>query len=131
MLVLQSGCASLKESIGLDFEAKEDLTHAREMTDRGEFARAVEAYQSVIRKYPGSSAAGDALFEQSLLYISPKNRKKDFTKAYDGFKSFVEKYPKYKRVETARYLLEVLSEIKELKELLIRLEMMGRELKSK
>jgi len=128
-LILQSGCAGIKELIGTTSDQREDLNHARDLTDRGEFTKAAEAYQSIMRKYPGSPAAGDALFEQSLLYISPKNKKKDFTKAYDGFNSFLEKYPRHQRAEMSKYLLEVLSEIKELKELLIRLEMMGRELK--
>lgn len=131
-----TGCAYFKGLIGSFSEAGQDLAHARELTDRGEFSKAAEVYQLILKKYPDSSVSGDALFELSLLYISPRNKKKDFSKATDGFHTFLKRYPKHRKAEEARYLLEVLkkvesleTDIKELMELLVRLERMGRELK--
>jgi outer membrane protein assembly factor BamD (BamD/ComL family) len=133
---LLSGCAYFKGSILPAVEARENLVLARELANKGDISKAEEVYKSIIRRYPGSSVGADASFELTLLYISPKNKKKDFGKAYEGFHTFLERYPDHKRAEVAGYLLEVLkkissleSEMKELKDELIKLEMMGRELK--
>lgn len=133
---LLSGCAYFKGSILSIVEGREDLLLARELADKGEISKAEEEYRSILKRYPNSSVSGDASFELSLLYISPKNRKKDFRKSYEGFQTFLERYPKHKKTEEARYLLEALKkveslevEIKDLMELLIRLEKMGRDLK--
>ncbi len=133
---LFSGCTYFKESVMSVLETRRDLSLAREFTDRGEFAKAEEEYQSIIKKYPDSPATGDAIFELSLLYISPKNKKRDFRKSYEGFQTFLEKYPQHRKAEMAKYLVVVLkkvesleTEMKELKDVLIRLEMMEKELK--
>lgn len=133
---LFSGCTYLKESVMPFLETRRDLFLARELVERGEFAKAEEEYQSIIKRYPDSPATADALFELSLLYISPKNKKKDFRKSYEGFQRFLEKYPEHRKADRAKYLVVVLkkvesleTEMKELKDLLIRLEMMEKELK--
>lgn len=131
-----SGCAYFKESIILPIETRRDLTLARELAERGEFAKAEEEYQSIIKRYPNHPVTGDAIFELSLLHISPKNKKKDFRKANEGLQTFLEKYPHHRRAEVSRYLIVVLrkvdfleTEMKELKDVLIKLEMMEKELK--
>lgn len=135
---LFSGCAYIKESIIPTLEARESLVLTRELVDKGEISKAEEEYQSIIRRYPDSSVTGDAIFELSLLYISPRNKRKDFRKAYEGFQIFLEKYPDHQKVEIARYLVVVLkkidsleTEMKILKDVLIRLEMVEKELKGR
>ena len=136
ILVLSTGCAYLRETVMPAIETRRDLALARELSDRGEFGKAEEEYQSIIKRYHDSPLTGDALYELSLLYISPKNKKKDFRKAQDGFQSFLERYPLHRKAEMARYLVVVLKKVdsletdmKELKDVLIKLEMMEKELK--
>ncbi len=136
ILVLSAGCAYLRESMIPVTEMKRDLSLARELADRGEFSRAEEEYQLIIKRYRNSPLTGDAIFELSLLYISPKNKKRDFRKAYDGFQSFLERYPQHRKAEISRHFIVVLKkvesvelEMKELKDVLIKLEMMEKELK--
>lgn len=135
MAFLVSGCASIREKTQL-LESRASLLSAREQAHKGEFSKAEEEYLFIIKKYPDTPACGDAIFELSLLYISPKNKKRDFKKANDGLKTFLERYPESRRAETARHFLVVLkkvdsleTEMKELKDVLIKLEMMEKELK--
>jgi outer membrane protein assembly factor BamD (BamD/ComL family) len=132
---LISGCATIRENAQI-LEARVSLLSAREQVEKGEFSKAEEEYLFIIKKYPNTHACGDALFELSLLYISPKNKKRDFKKAYDGFKAFLERYPQHRKAEISRHFIVVLKkvesvelEMKELKDVLIKLEMMEKELK--
>ena len=90
----------LAEMVGEDIEAKnalEFMNKARIAQEKGSRRKAQRAYKKVVKRYPLTLFAPEALYQSGLIY---KQRKR-WHKAFLEFDRILKRYPDYERYEEA------------------------------
>jgi TolA-binding protein len=103
-------------------EAQESLQVAQQLMARGDYEGALRESQKVL-KQAGNQAPGDeALFNMGLVYVNPKNPKKDNRRAIGFFNQVVKSYPDSPLTEQAKIWVGVLDAMEKLKQVDIEIE---------
>jgi TolA-binding protein len=98
--ILLAGCSS-KSSKDYMKAAKEDMM-------KKNITEAISNYETVVKDFPESSEAPEALFQIASLYqnkmVKDLSDKDCFQKASDTFRAVFDKYPKYEKAPMALFL---------------------------
>jgi len=86
-LVLLSGCARLYK----EWIAKTDLERAEYFASEEDYDMAVNQYERAAASHP--FIGDEILFRMGVIYVSPRNQRRDYRKALDCFNRLVSDYP--------------------------------------
>jgi len=103
-------------------EANEHLSKARELMSRGDYDGALHESQKALSVAKDESPADAAVFNMGLIYVHPKNPKKDNHRAIGFFNRVVKTHPKSMWAEQAKIWVAVLDEVEKLKQVDLEIE---------
>lgn len=87
---------------------EEYLAEAQENIKQEKVAEAIISYETLVKEYPESKHAPEALFQIATIYQNQKvkniNREDSFEKADSIFKAIVEKYPDSEKAPVALFM---------------------------
>ena len=99
---LSSGCAGFLSS-GNDLSAPEiKSAEARKLLDEYKYSEAVAAFQKIIKEYPNSGWAANAIYGIATSYVSVQNPHKDYVQALAHFEDFLYQYPQHEHATDAK-----------------------------
>jgi tetratricopeptide (TPR) repeat protein len=104
-----AGCAALKE-MKTRQDAREHLSAARVLFDKGDYEGALMENQKVLLSYDSSPPGDEALFNAGVIYAHYGYPKKDFQKSLDLFKKLVRNFPQSQFADKAKFLIGILQE---------------------
>ncbi len=81
---------------------EELFTEAAEAQKASESDNAIEAYQELLKTYPQSPRAAEAMYAIGTVY---QDQKKDFPKAIEAYRSLVAAYPQHATSPNAAFLV--------------------------
>ena len=99
-ILIFSGCSSKTD--------KEYLQAAKTNVKGDNISEAIEAYQTLVDKYPKSDLAPEALYEMAALYqnnlVKNLSKKESLQKSVQIYRSVYDKYPKSKKAPMALFM---------------------------
>jgi TolA-binding protein len=103
-------------------EAQESLQLAQQLMARGDYDGALRESQKVLKQAKNQAPGDEALFNMGLVYVNPKNPKKDNRRAISFFNQVVKGYPDSPLTEQAKIWVGVLDGMEKLKQVDIEIE---------
>jgi tetratricopeptide (TPR) repeat protein len=103
-------------------EANEYLNAAQSLLARGDFEGSLRESQKVLTLLKDQSPADTAIFHMGLVYVHPKNPKKDNKRAIYFFNRVIKGYPDSAWVEQAKIWVGVLDGVEKLKQVDLEIE---------
>ena len=103
-------------------EANEYLNAAQSLLARGDFEGSLRESQKVLTLLKDQSPADTAIFQMGLVYVHPKNPKKDNKRAIYFFNRVIKGYPDSAWVEQAKIWVGVLDGVEKLKQVDLEIE---------
>ena len=103
-------------------EAQESLQLAQQLMARGDYEGALRENQKVLKQAKNQAPGDEALFNMGLVYVNPKNPKKDNRRAISFFNQVVKGYPDSPLTEQAKIWVGVLDGMEKLKQVDIEIE---------
>jgi outer membrane protein assembly factor BamD (BamD/ComL family) len=104
MALLSSGCAGFLTS-----DKNDDLpvpaiksAEAKKLLDEYKYAESVAAFQKIIKEYPNSDWAANAIYSIATTFVSVQNPNKDYAQALAHFEDFLYQYPQHERATDAK-----------------------------
>jgi len=85
------------------------MEQAADLTSRGNYQEAVHKYEQIIARHP--SLGDEVQFEMGLMYASPHNKYKDYSKALECFQQIIQNYPKSIHRRNSATLISLIEEI--------------------
>lgn len=86
-----------------------DFEKANDYAKKGNFNASLDEYEKIRTQYP---RVGDrALFEMGIIYLSARNRQRDYQKSLECFLKLVNNYPNSKYRQNGDALVSLLTEI--------------------
>jgi TolA-binding protein len=76
-----------------------DFRKAVSFEKEKKYPEAIAAYRKIVRDYPQSPVAADALFAIAHLHAFYDNPQKDYSQALVDFEDFDKRYPNHEKVE--------------------------------
>ncbi len=127
LIFFLSGCLTMKE--GVTWISKEevspqkvqtqekrakpasgDISRARELFDRGDFAGSLKESQEILSRSSKDDPRDQALFTKGLIYAHAENPQRDLGKALYSFRTVLKEYPQTHLAAEAKVLVGVLQE---------------------
>lgn len=103
MAFVASGCA------GMLTNGREEQTvpaiqsaEARKLLNNNRYPEAIAAFQKIIKEYPDSEWAANAIYSIATAFVSVQNPNKDYTQALTHFEEFLHQYPEHDRAPDAK-----------------------------
>src|ERR1043166_8254662 len=103
-------------------EAKQYLQLAQNLLAKGDYEGSLRENQKVVSLAKNQAPADEALFTMGLVYVHPKNPKKDNKRAIAFFNRVVKSYPDSPWTEQAKIWVGVLDGVEKLKQVDIEIE---------
>jgi tetratricopeptide (TPR) repeat protein len=103
-------------------EANEYLNAAQSLLAKGDFEGSLRENQKVLSLLKDQSPADTAIFQMGLVYVHPKNPKKDNKRAIYFFNRVIKGYPDSPWVEQAKIWVGVLDGVEKLKQVDLEIE---------
>jgi tetratricopeptide (TPR) repeat protein len=103
-------------------EANEYLNVAQSLLAKGDFEGSLRESQKVLTLLKDQSPADTAIFHMGLVYVHPKNPKKDNKRAIYFFNRVIRGYPDSAWVEQAKIWVGVLDGVEKLKQVDLEIE---------
>lgn len=103
-------------------EANDHLSKARELLARGDYDGALRENQKAVSLAEDHAPADAAVFNMGLIYVHPKNPKKDNQRAIGFFNRVVKMYPESLWAEQAKIWVAVLDGVEKLKQVDLEIE---------
>lgn len=107
ILCLLSYCSSIK-TITTYPEAKSRLWRANRLYQQKQFSLATQENKYIIEIFPKSPLAEKALYNLGIIYISPENPAKNYSKALEYFTMLYNNYPNGSLANEAKNLIDIL-----------------------
>ncbi|MGB7951380.1 MAG: hypothetical protein WCH75_27160 [Candidatus Binatia bacterium] len=111
-----------KEVISERREADEYLVMAQNLLAKGDYEGSLRESQKVLGVAREQPPADTAIFNMGLVYVHPKNPKKDNKRAISYFNRVIKGYPESPWAEQARIWVGVLDGMEKLKQVDIEIE---------
>jgi len=111
-----------KEVISERREADEYLVVAQNLLAKGDYEGSLRESQKVLSVTREQPPADTAIFNMGLVYVHPKNPKKDNKRAISYFNRVIKGYPESPWAEQARIWVGVLDGMEKLKQVDIEIE---------
>ena len=111
-----------KEVISDRREADEYLVVAQNLLAKGDYEGSLRESQKVLSVTNEKPPADTAIFNMGLVYVHPKNPKKDNKRAISYFNRVIKGYPESPWAEQARIWVAVLDGMEKLKQVDIEIE---------
>jgi tetratricopeptide (TPR) repeat protein len=92
-------------------QGDQQLLEARQFMARGDYRRAVDISQRVLRQFP-DSLADQALFQLGLIYAHPANPERNVQNAVEAFQHIIDRYPTSQLHPQAELWLVVLGNLR-------------------
>ena len=103
MAFVACGCA------GLLTNGREDQTgpaiqsaEARKLLENHKYAESIVAFQKIIKEYPNSDWAANAIYSIATAFVSVQNPHRDYTQALTHFEEFLYQYPQHRHATDAK-----------------------------
>jgi outer membrane protein assembly factor BamD (BamD/ComL family) len=103
MALFAGGCT------GLLTASREDQTvpaimsaEARTLLQNHKYPESIAAFQEIIKDYPNSDWAANAIYSIATACVSVENPRKDYAQALIHFEEFLNRYPQHERAADAR-----------------------------
>jgi tetratricopeptide (TPR) repeat protein len=106
LLTLLAGCAGLNNGS----EIRDSMRHGQMLLAQGDYDGSAREYQRALRFARDRSPADVALFNLGLIYMDPRNPKKDEQKAINSFAQLVASHPQSPWAAQAKIWVAVLDE---------------------
>ena len=103
-------------------EAQETLQLAQQLMARGDYDGSLRESRKVLKQAKNQTPADEALFNMGLVYVHPRNPKKDNRRAMSFFNQIVKAYPDSPLTEQAKIWVGVLDGMEKLKQVDIEIE---------
>jgi len=103
-------------------EAQEYLQQAQILMVRGDYEGSLRENQKALKLAKNQTPGDEALFNMGLVYVHPKNPKKDNRRAIGFFNQVVKSYPESPWTEQAKIWVGVLDGMEKLKQVDIEIE---------
>ena len=103
-------------------EANDYLNAAQSLLAKGDFEGSLRENQKVLNLLKDQSPADTAIFQMGLVYVHPKNPKKDNKRAIYFFNRVIKGYPESAWVEQAKIWVGVLDGVEKLKQVDLEIE---------
>ena len=103
-------------------EAQESLQLAQSLMVRGDYEGSLRESQRVLKLAKNQAPGDEALFTMGLVYVHPKNPRKDNRRAMSYFNRVVKGYPDSPWTEQAKIWVAVLDGMEKLKQVDIEIE---------
>jgi tetratricopeptide (TPR) repeat protein len=103
-------------------ETQESLQLAQQLMARGDYEGSLRESQKVLKQAKNQAPGDEALFNMGLVYVNPKNPKKDNRRAISFFNQVVKGYPDSPLTEQAKIWVGVLDGMEKLKQVDIEIE---------
>jgi tetratricopeptide (TPR) repeat protein len=103
-------------------ETQESLQLAQQLMARGDYEGSLRESQKVLKQAKNQAPGDEALFNMGLVYVHPKNPKKDNRRAISFFNQVVKGYPDSPLTEQAKIWVGVLDGMEKLKQVDIEIE---------
>ena len=103
-------------------EAQESLQLAQSLMARGDYEGSLRENQKALKLAKNQTPGDEALFNMGLVYVNPKNPKKDNRRAIGFFNQVVKSYPESPWTEQAKIWVGVLDGMEKLKQVDIEIE---------
>lgn len=84
---------------------QELYTEAQNLSEKGEYISAINAYAEILKLYPDSPRAYKAQFLIAFVY---SENLKAYEKAKENYKILIEKYPNCDLVDDAKYMMKTM-----------------------
>lgn len=109
LLVYFSGC-SLIDDLERQREVREALASGDQLLSRGDFAGSLKAFESVTEIARDQAPADAAWYKMGIVYLHPRNPKKDRHQAMGSFSRVFSRFPESSWAEQAKIWVDVLNE---------------------
>jgi hypothetical protein len=103
-------------------EADERLALAQNLMAKGDYEGSLRESQKVLVLSKDQSPADTAIFNMGLVYVHPKNPKKDNKRAISLFSRVIKSYPESPWAEQAKIWVGVLDGVEKLKQVDLEIE---------
>lgn len=103
MAILFAGCAGLFPGGQYDLTVPATKSaEANKLLNEHKYPEAIAAYQKIIKEYPNSDGAANAIYYVATAFVSVQNPNKDYAQALTHFEDYLYKYPKHERAADAK-----------------------------
>ena len=91
--------------------SQQHIETAKNMTQKGEYKKAIDIYDRVLQLAPHQSPGDEALLHMGIIWSHPDNPQRNFTKALSCFKSLSKNFPKSELNNEKEVLVDLIHEI--------------------
>ena len=100
---LLSGCAGFLTSDKSDHSVPGiKSAEAKKLLDENKYSESVAAFQKIIKEYPNSDWAANAIYGIATAFVSVQNPHRDYAQALAHFEDFIYHYPQHERATDAK-----------------------------